>query len=194
MKCDSEICRSRLGEGAPLCLKIVLVLATSLSVSGVLATASQMDDPAQQTKGKPAAGYISLVAKATEYSKWTIVKNSSTTIVAGPRPVILSLIPISGTMDMPYRIRLDSPKGGITNRWELRYLRDSKIPVAAFAVGQATPSHALIIEVPVTLTALDTPPAGTHTYVLQVRYVGSQNEGVNPKLEIQNARISANTL
>jgi hypothetical protein len=137
---------------------------------------------------------VSLVADAAQFSKWTNVKNASVTIRTQDRPVLLSLVPISNATDRPYHITLDSPMGDVTNRWELRYMRDFVVPIAVFAVGQTTPSHSSTVDVPLNLTALDTPSAGSHTYILQIRYVGSQTKADSPKLEIQNARISATTL
>jgi hypothetical protein len=107
---------------------------------------------------------------------------------------MLNLVPTSGAPDKPYFIKLSNPKGGAHNRWEIRYLRDSTVQIASFAIGQFTPSVAENIAVPVNLTAIDTPPVGEHTYVLQIRYVGDAPGDVAPKLEISNARLVANNL
>ncbi len=137
---------------------------------------------------------INLSAEATGYSKWTAVKRASATIHSGSYPIMLNLVPVSGAPDNPYFIKLSNPKGGVHNRWEIRYLRDSTHQIASFAVGQFTPSVAVNVAVPINLTAIDSPPAGQHSYVLQIRYVGDAPGDVPPKLEISNARLVASNL
>jgi len=175
-------------------LWLAVVPALVISCSTLAAHTDQVQMKAQGQKPSRLPNPISLVAVSTEYSKWTNVKNASVSIRTGSNPILLNLIPVFGTADKPYRLRLDSPKGGVLNRWELRYLRDLNLPIALFAVGQTTPSHALNVDAPISLTALDSPPAGLHTYTLQIRYVGSQTVHDAPQLELRNALMSANSL
>jgi hypothetical protein len=86
-------------------------------------------------------------------------------------------------------VRVINPIAKLHNKWEFRYIRDSGVQVASFAMGAQSTILPSNTSVPLNLFAIDTPSAGPHTYALQVRYVGDQIDGKAGRLSIGNARL-----
>lgn len=97
------------------------------------------------------------------------LKSSSVTISTTGRPVFVGVIPEGGASQKvpePYTIAIS---GKFVSSWWIAILRDSNFEVAGFAAGAGLKKETgFLVEIPFSLIAIDTPDAGTHTYVVRV--------------------------
>jgi hypothetical protein len=139
---------------------------------------------------------IKLAANGQQYSKWAEIGKVAFDARHPGRPIIVSVMADSHpsiSAEAPYTIRLSSSGSGLVNRWQARYVRDSKVQISSFTLSITAAEPQAEISLPLNLTALDTPAIGPHTYALQIRYIGDQ-KGTFGEIHIENGRLTLSEL
>jgi hypothetical protein len=190
-------------EGRKLALIGLLVVACDYASAGIPPRSNQNDLGQTSTSGATAElngtqiVKVDVQATGSQYSKWVTLRDIRLQAMTGQGPVLIFLSARSHSSSAPelvYGVRLISPKAGLNNLWQVRYMRDSKIQVGAFEIGALSRNPGSQICLPLNLTAVDTPGGGLHVYTMQVRYVGDQVDGQSGQIQIQNARLVATSM
>jgi hypothetical protein len=183
-----------------LCSSRLVVVAGGLG--RILSAAALLLCSLNSGAGSPfASANVQFESAGDKCLDWVTFAAGKLVVQTSGRAVLISVVPRSASpadlvrvyqvpdFKNPFSVSLSSTKSSVHNRWEVRYMRDATLQVGAFAFGESTAAPVLHASLPLTLIALDEPPAGTHTYTAQIRFVGDRTDGDTAQIRFDNARI-----